>query len=138
MTQMGTYRIFPAAILSVGVSVWLSLCATSFAKVDGVPVSDPNPQRFSYSTLKSAILDSKCLSCHCADVTCEANLVLFSPYQNLIDGKLWLAPAAQSRVIRALTRTDKHRMPPPASSDALPADEIAAIAQWIDAGNPED
>lgn len=127
---------------------WIELGTpdTSSTKVSVLPecVSvAPNPPiddlPLNYQTLKSKILDPRCSKCHCPESDCQANLVLFEPYGNLENDPQtrWSSPASQSRVIRALTRADKFRMPPPGDSDPLPVDYIDFITRWIDAGRPE-
>ena len=92
-----------------------------------------------YETLKTKILGPRCVSCHCAGTTCDANTILFEPYQSLVSDPFpkWSAPAATSRVLRSITRTDKFRMPPPTDSIPLTTMEIDFITRWINAGKPE-
>jgi len=100
-------------------------------------VSPPmTADELTYEVLFTRVLQPRCLSCHCPDITCDANDYLFTPYQNLLATKLWQPPAAMSRVIKAVTRTDKHRMPPPNAGSPLSEDDVDLIARWIDAGNP--
>jgi hypothetical protein len=92
-----------------------------------------------YQTLKSEILDPVCWRCHNADSESSAKSILFDPYSELMSDPVqrWSSPAAQSKIIRSVTRNDKHRMPPPTEGDALTSDEIEFIVRWIDAGKPE-
>lgn len=101
---------------------------------DGKPVRD---WPLNYQTLQSRILARYCTRCH--HVGGKGQAVLFEPYATLIaDNHLrWEAPAATSKIIRALTRNDRHRMPPPGDGEALTQDEVDFIGRWIDAGKPE-
>jgi hypothetical protein len=106
------------------------------------PTPPPTPINnlpLNYQTLKAKILGPRCVSCHCPDCDSNAHTILFEPLSELAGDSQnrWSSPAIKSRVIRALTRSDKHRMPPPNNSDPLSAIEIEFVTRWIDAGKPE-
>ncbi len=96
-----------------------------------------------YQTVYAEILDRKCANCHGAGSSSKANGKPFAPYATMAEVNppekpdLMSTPASKSRMYRAITRLDKHRMPPPTIAGPLTQDEIDFIAEWIDAGKPE-
>jgi hypothetical protein len=103
---------------------------------DKIPIED---MPLNYQTLKTQILVPKCERCHSPNSDSTAKDKLFDPYDLIANDPVnrWSSPAAQSKIIRSLTRKDKFRMPPPDDSDALTPNEIDFISRWIDAGRPE-
>ena len=91
-----------------------------------------------YQTVKNELLLRYCLECHSVGSESQANKLPFFPYSAILQDERgrWDAPAFRSRVIRAVTRADKHRMPPP-GEQALSTAEINFLIEWIDAGKPE-
>jgi hypothetical protein len=98
-----------------------------------------NQMPLNYQTLRTKILEPRCLHCHNVNDTTDAGAILFSPYSQLMQGaRKWSSPAKDSKVVH-LSRTTNldDRMPPPEDGDALQEDEIQFIERWIDAGKPE-
>ena len=102
------------------------------------PVAVPVPllnQPLTYQTLLTQILQPRCLKCHNVNDLSDASAFLFFPYPEIqTDTRDWTAPGAASRVVRMLTRTDEHRMPPPDDSEPLSAEQIQFVIQYLDAG----
>lgn len=87
-----------------------------------------------YQTLRTKILQPKCLLCHTSDG--EANYLPYFPYGELVLTGNWSAPAKSSKVMEEITASDG--MPPTDSGvTPLSTDEIEFIKRWIDAGKPE-
>ena len=91
-----------------------------------------------FETLKSRILDPRCVHCHSPTSSSKANSLPFDSYEAIANDPRgrWSAPGASSRIFRSMTRSDKFRMPPPEYSDSLSKEEIDFIVRWIDAGKP--
>jgi uncharacterized membrane protein len=97
-----------------------------------------------YETLKTRILQKRCLTCHRADLKpndpeIEAASFLFYPYSEIVGRpRIWAAPAEQSKIINMVTRRDSKQMPPDDSNvPVLTDDEVDFIKRWIDAGKPQ-
>jgi WD40 repeat protein len=86
-----------------------------------------------------AILANRCMSCHDAKEA-ESELVM-ETYASLMKGgengrDIIPGSADESPLIRQLEHRAKPYMPPPKKAAALPAEEIALIRAWINAGAP--
>ncbi|HZK81144.1 MAG TPA: c-type cytochrome domain-containing protein, partial [Humisphaera sp.] len=84
-----------------------------------------------------AVFAHRCLSCHDAK-NAEGELVLES-FESLVKGGdegVVIIPgkANESLMIQQLEHKKKPFMPPPKKAPALPAEEIALLRAWIDAG----
>ncbi len=107
------------------------------------PLPGPTPggiaaMPLTYATLKSEILDSKCVRCHQASSSSDAKDTLFVPYDEITKRPdLWRKPGKDCKLVRTLTRTDGKRMPPPPRNSPLAQDEIDFIIRWVDAGLPQ-
>ncbi len=99
------------------------------------PVIPISLMPLNYETLKTRILQPKCLLCHSAGG--EQSDMSFFPYSELmVMARFWKSPAVKSKVFDEITKVDG--MPPLDSNiPVLTSDEIDFVKRWIDAGNPE-
>jgi hypothetical protein len=110
-----------------------------------VPVIPIELMPLNFETLKTRILDTKCLYCHNPKGDdWEAAEVSFETYADIASGdysKYWKSPAATSKVYKEITynnETSDNGMPPNDSNTArVTKEEIDYIVRWIDAGKPE-
>ncbi len=81
------------------------------------------------------ILKENCFACH--DAKKRKGKLDMTTFENLRKGgtkeidPITPGKAEESYILDLLTAKDKTRMPPPESGDALPAEKIAVIKQWI-------
>lgn len=89
-----------------------------------------------YETLKTRILQPKCLLCHAAGG--EQSDLPFFPYKDLMMmDRLWKAPAETSKVFAEISNKEDGMPPPESKLTSLTDEEIDFVKRWIDAGNPE-
>jgi hypothetical protein len=98
-----------------------------------VPITPPLEP--TYASIRSRVLETRCLKCHGAGH--EVERIPLDPLQALLESPRELVlpgNSADSGLMIALLRADDKRMPPPAEGGPLSAQEIATIARWIDEG----
>lgn len=87
------------------------------------------------------ILRENCYACH--DPRMKKGKFSMATYETFRAGGTKGDPvvpgqAKESVLIKALTRTDKKRMPPPNTGEALPPEKIAVLGRWINEGAKAD
>jgi len=88
-----------------------------------------------YETLKTRILQQKCLSCH-AEGADQSDLPFF-PYSAISTQSEWSSPAEKSKVYEEIINKEDGMPPPESALPSLTDDEIEFVKKWIDAGRPE-
>jgi hypothetical protein len=115
-------------VLGTGLSTGLSAKAQA-------PAASKAPVSFINDI--APILKENCFACH--DAKKRKGKFDMSTYESFRKGGSHEDPVEpgkpdESRILDLLTATDKSRMPPPESGDALPAEKIAIIQKWIAEG----
>ena len=90
-----------------------------------------------YQTLKTQILEPKCLKCHSEKENKEDENILFTSYKALTAASEWNAPAEKSVVYDEISDESDGMPPAEDSTPRLTPDEIEFVKKWIDAGKPE-
>jgi hypothetical protein len=86
-----------------------------------------------------AILAQRCMSCH--DVREAEGELVMETFESLMKGgekgaDIVPGKSEESRLVLEIEHRKKPFMPPPEKADPLPAEEVALIRAWIDAGAP--
>lgn len=145
--ESGSPKLSPCRIAVLKKWMEMGEPESSTVRVATVPECPQNSPRelpisqmpINYQTLLTRVLQPRCLGCHNPKDNTDAGVILFYPYQELMNGAhRWLAPATESKVIQLLTSSDPEKvMPPPESGSVLGQDYIQFVERWIDAGKPE-
>lgn len=116
-------------------------CASAAPSPTDPPTSTPppsTPPALTYDNLVKNILQPYCISCHNANGSGDAKLILFYPYSEFEKGiRRWKAPGNTSKIVKIVTKTGSGRMPPLSTGNGLSNDEVDFIVRWIDAGYPK-
>ena len=99
------------------------------------PSPSPDPLLPLFSSIKSHIIDVRCVACH--NPTGEGKNVPMQTLGDLLNSPRDLVLPGDpddSGLVIAIMRTDAKRMPPPKTGGPLTDTEISTIRQWIQDG----
>jgi len=128
MPKPPTGRTLPAVARIVGLACWLSALA--------LPVSADEPA-VDYARDVKSVLSKNCYKCHGPDEQksgLRLDTVAAATDGGYSGAALEPGKSATSLLIKAIRGGDDDVMAMPPEGDRLTADQIAAIARWIDAG----
>lgn len=144
LSGRGGRRVFSGSVMSTAkhcarrkLAAALTLLAALQLPLRLAAAEPPPTDSMAAATHAQAILAARCAACHGAEKH-EAGLRVDQTATLLGGGDSGAAvvpgKSGESLLWQRMSATDDTRMPPPDGAPALSADEIAAVARWIDSG----
>jgi mono/diheme cytochrome c family protein len=105
-------------------------------ELGAVPPPPPPTLLANYESIEKLVLNTRCTGCH--DPGGEAGWIPLKPSGNLV-AHVNLANPENSILMKAIRRLGEGNVPkmPPSNANALSAEEVATILEWIRLGAPE-
>jgi mono/diheme cytochrome c family protein len=105
-------------------------------ELGAVPPPPPPTLLANYDSIEKLVLNTRCTGCH--DPGGEAGWIPLKPIGNLL-AQVNFANPVDSILMKAIRRLGEGNVPkmPPSNANALSAEEVATILEWIRLGAPE-